>query len=110
MFFGKPRFFLSMAQAREELARDASIRLVDVRGEGEYATGRIPGSVNLPLERLAPAKGVLPDLQARIFVYCLSGARSRMALAQLAGMGYKNVTDIGGILQWTGSIEGTRVV
>lgn len=96
---------LSMAQAAQELHRGAAIRLLDVRTQEEYRGGHIPGSVNVPLDRIADALRLIPDKEARVFVYCLSGGRSHMACGQLARLGYTDVTNIGGISQWPGRIE-----
>ena len=79
--------------------------LVDVRGEDEYAEGHSPGSVNIPLQRLPTKKGLPEDLDTPIFVYCRSGGRSRRAAAFLEKIGYENVKNIGGIMDWTGEIE-----
>ncbi len=107
MFFkSKPAYFsLTMARAAEELQRDSSIRLLDVRTPEEYAGGSIPGSINLPLNQIAQAPKMVADKDARLFVYCRSGARSRNASEALAAMGYTNVTNIGGIIEWPGSLE-----
>lgn len=96
---------LSMSKAAEELAADKAIFLLDVRTEAEFRAGHIPGSVNLPLDRLAQIAQMVPDLDRRLFVYCQSGGRSRAACSKLAKLGYTNITNIGGILSWTGPIE-----
>lgn len=80
--------------------------IVDVRTPEEYAEGHIPGAINIPLDTLGdeqPAE--LPDLDQRIYVYCRSGRRSATATAILAGIGYTDVVDFGGILDWDGEIE-----
>lgn len=80
--------------------------VVDVRTPEEYAEGHIPGAINIPLDTLGdeqPAE--LPDLDQRIYVYCRSGRRSATATAILAGIGYTDVVDFGGILDWDGEIE-----
>lgn len=107
MFFGrKPNFsYVSMPEAQTELSKDPSIRLIDVRTVEEYRAGHIPGSVNVPLDRIYEIERAVPDKSARLFVYCLSGARSRTASSMLASMGYTDVSNIGGITQWTGKIE-----
>ncbi len=109
MLFGrKPGFsYISMPEAQTELSKNSAIRLIDVRTPGEYRAGHIPGSVNVPLDRLGGIVNAAPDKSERLFVYCLSGSRSRSASAQLAAMGYTDVNDIGGISQWTGKIERT---
>lgn len=95
----------TMEDARRELENDRTITLLDVRSQGEYQRGHIPGSINLPVERIAQADAFVPGSASRVFVYCQSGARSRMAAALLSRMGYMDVTDLGGILAWRGKLE-----
>lgn len=78
--------------------------LLDVRTRQEYAAGHIPGSQNLPLNRLEDAQDDYP-LDAPLFVYCHSGARSRQAVCILREMGYNEVYDIGGIDRYSGKQE-----
>ena len=80
--------------------------LLDVRTRPEYAAGRIPHSRNLPLDELSRAAEEIPDHSTPLFVYCLSGARSRQAAAMLQRMGYHSVTNIGGINGYRGVTEG----
>lgn len=95
-----------MRDAQAELAKDRSIVLVDVRNPDEYSSGHIKGSINVPLPYVPT---VLPkkvtDKNARIFVYCLSGARSNQASRWMVSNGYENVVNIGGIASWGGPIE-----
>ncbi len=79
--------------------------LLDVRNPDEYAMGHIPGSVNLPLSEIRAAEDRIPELDTPLFVYCLSGARSSRAVAELQGMGYTNLRNLGGISKWNGEIE-----
>lgn len=75
--------------------------LVDVRTPGEYAQGYIKGAKLVPLDRISyDSENALPDKDAEIFVYCLSGNRSRSAASLLSHAGYTNVTNIGGIATW----------
>lgn len=72
--------------------------LIDVRSPGEYAGGYLDGAVNLPLDQLQAGIGrVAPDLAAPIVLYCASGARSGMACMLLQQMGYRQVSNGGGI-------------
>ena len=107
MFFGKKSGCanLSMDKARLELKNDPSIHLIDVRSPEEYREGHIPGSRNVPVDRINEMETAAPDRDAKLFVYCLSGSRSAYACAYLVRMGYTNVTNIGGITQWSGEIE-----
>ena len=80
---------------------------VDVREPDEYAVGHIPGAKLLPLgEVLSRAAEVLPDKRAPWLVYCRTGRRSADAVQKLARLGYENLYDLGGILNWPYEIEG----
>ena len=80
--------------------------LVDVRNDFEFAQGHIPGSVNLPLSHiLNEAEETFPDKAQPLYVYCQSGARSARAGKLLELLGYENVTDLGGIADYTGPKE-----
>lgn len=79
--------------------------LLDVRSKEEYAAGHIPGSINIPLDRIGETARQIPDKKAVVFVYCLRGARSRRAVRALSKMGYEAVRSIGGINSYTGEIE-----
>ena len=101
MFFNKGTKRISQ-KAAKDIMDERKVTLVDVRTPGEFSQGYITGAMLLPLDRLAidHAKK-LPDKDAEIFVYCLSGNRSRTAVALLSRAGYTNVTDIGGIGTWS---------
>ncbi len=92
---------ISANDAAEMLMNDPAVILVDVRTAEEYAAVRIPGSVLLPLDDInAQAANVLPDKDVTIIVYCRSGNRSQDAASLLAKLGYENVYDMGGIINW----------
>ena len=79
--------------------------LLDVRTREEYSQGHIPGSRNLPLGETGQLAQWAPERSTPLFVYCLSGARSAQATAQLRRMGYEHVTNIGGISGYRGKVE-----
>ncbi len=83
--------------------QDANTFLIDVRTAVEYATGFIPGAINIPYDEITQN---LPtdDTNARIIVYCRSGQRSGIAKAALEELGYARVNDFGGIGRWTGEL------
>ena len=89
-------------QGYEQFKATPGALLLDVRGEDEYAAGHIPGSVNLPMQRLGLVDDIA-DAKTAIFTYCLSGGRSRKAASILKAKGY-TVMDIGGISGWTGRL------
>ena len=76
--------------------------LLDVRTPQEYAEHHIDGSINIPLQVLGTSLAQLPDKNAVIFVHCLSGGRSSVAVSFLQRSGYTNVTNIGGIVDYLG--------
>ncbi len=79
--------------------------LVDVRTQEEYKEGHIPGSKNVPLAMINKISDVVPDKDTPLYVHCLSGARSRQAVAYLGQMGYTNIKNIGGISSYRGAVE-----
>ena len=94
-----------MAQAMENIKKDPSIRLVDVRSAQEYREGHIPGSLSVPLDDLSRVQRLIPEKGAVIYAYCASGARSGMAIGMLKRMGYAEVKNIGGIMSYSGKLE-----
>jgi len=75
--------------------------LLDVRTEEEFREIRIAGAILIPDNEIRiRAAAELPDKSAVILIYCRSGRRSANAAYELIGMGYKNVYDFGGIIDW----------
>jgi len=92
---------LDQSIAYEELLNDNSINLIDVREPSEFATGYIFGAQLIPLNTIeSTIENTLPEKDTKIFVYCRSGNRSAQAAQILANLGYTNVYDIGGIIDW----------
>ena len=79
--------------------------IVDVRRQDEYDEGHIPGAICIPNESITDfMPSQLPDLEQVILVYCRSGRRSKEAAQKLFDMGYTNVFEFGGIIDWTGEV------
>ncbi len=75
--------------------------IVDVREADELDEGYIEGSILVPLSDFDnKAKQLLPNKEAEYLVYCRSGRRSAIAAKRLVELGYKNVLDFGGIIDW----------
>jgi len=92
---------ISAKDAKELLVSDSSVILLDVRTVAENYELRIPGSTLIPLDTLeAKAESLLANKEVKIIVYCRSGNRSKEAADILIGLGYKNVFDLGGIIDW----------
>ncbi len=83
--------------------------LLDVRTEEEYSDGHIPGSKNVPVERIEKVADVITDKNTPVYVYCLRGSRSASAVSAMEKMGYTNAKSIGGIASYKGkTVVGTN--
>lgn len=92
---------ISPKDAKELLAKDKSVILVDVRTAAEYKEGHIANSILVPSETIGQeAATKLSDKASTIIVYCRSGRRSALAAQELISLGYTNVFDLGGIIDW----------
>ena len=97
-------------QAQKVLADNSDGIIVDVRTVDEYEKKHIPHAVNIPLENLREGKfEQIPDKNQTLLLYCWTGRRAQDAAQLLADKGYKNVYEMGGIVDWTGKLEGTEV-
>ena len=75
--------------------------IIDARTEEEFAAGHIANAILIPeYEIAARAEAELPDKEALILVYCRSGRRSKIASEELVKLGYTNVKEFGGIIDW----------
>jgi rhodanese-related sulfurtransferase len=91
-----------------ECDQDGSYIILDVRRADEFAEGHIPGAINIANESIgSEIPGGLPDKNQVIYVYCRSGNRSKQAAEKLAALGYTNIIEFGGILDWKGEITAT---
>ena len=88
-----------------EAQQDPSITLIDVRSPDEYASGHIPGAVNVPILSIGDIAKVVADKGALIYVSCQSGKRSERAIKALKELGYTNLENVGGIDDWDGPVE-----
>jgi len=105
----KPSYnIISAEEAKQMMKGNSDFVLLDVRTEEEYREKRLNGAVLIPYNEIADrAESELPNKDKLIFVYCRTGVRAALAAQLLADMGYTNVYDIGGILDWTyGTVGG----
>ena len=80
--------------------------IVDVRTPDEYKEGHIPNAINIPNETInETVYNKLKDKNQLILIYCRSGSRSRQAAYKMQKLGYTNLVDFGGIMNWKGKIE-----
>lgn len=92
-------------QAKELMDNEKNYIILDVRTKAEYEDGHIKNAISLPNEDIVDdnnlLKNILPDKKQMIFVYCRSGRRATDASIKLAKMGYTNIYNFGGIMNWS---------
>ena len=80
--------------------------ILDTREQDEFDSGHIPGAILIPYTEIEnKAIELLPDKDKLILVYCRSGRRSKIATESLAKLGYTNVKEFGGIIDWPYEVE-----
>ena len=94
-------------EAAKEMMDTQEVIVLDVREQSEYDSGHIPGAVLLPVGSIdeETAAAVIPEKDSTVLVYCRSGNRSKTASSTLAGLGYTNIYEFGGINTWPYEIE-----
>ena len=96
---------ISMEEAKEIMATENNYIILDVRRQDEYSEGHIPGAICIPNESIGTDEiPELPDKDQLILVYCRSGNRSKQAAQKLVQLGYINVVEFGGIMDWDGEV------
>lgn len=94
---------ITMDEAVNMMAQETGYIILDVRRPDEFAAGHIPNAINVPNETIGTAEiPELPDKNQLIMVYCRSGRRSKEASEKLVKLGYTNIVEFGGILDWKG--------
>ena len=92
-------------EAATMMAQETGYIILDVRRSDEFAAGHIPNAINVANETIGTAEiPELPDKNQLIMVYCRSGRRSKEAAEKLVKLGYTNIVEFGGILDWKGEI------
>ena len=97
---------ISMDEAVVMMQDETDYIILDVRRADEFGAGHIPNAINVANEDIGTEEITeLPDKDQLILVYCRSGRRSKEASEKLVALGYTNIVEFGGILDWTGEIE-----
>ena len=92
---------ISGAEAKALMDSESGYIIIDARTQEEYDEGHIPGTILIPEYEIADrAEKELPDKDQLILVYCRSGRRSKIAAEELVKLGYTNVKEFGGIIDW----------
>ena len=97
---------ITTEEAKRIMDSEEGYIILDVRTQEEYDQGHIPGAIVISHEEIAEkAEGVLTDKDQLILVYCRSGRRSKIAAEALVELGYTNIKEFGGIIDWPYEIE-----
>jgi len=100
---------ITAQQAKQMMDQSSGYIILDVRTQQEFAQGHIAGAILIPDTQIAAmAPSAIPVKTTVIFAYCRTGVRAAAASQTLAGMGYTNVYDMGGIVNWPyGTVTGS---
>ena len=97
---------ITAEEAKKIMDTEDGYIILDVRTQEEYDQGHIPGAVLIPdTEIEAKAEEVLTDKDQLLLVYCRSGRRSKLAAEALVELGYTNIKEFGGIIDWPYEVE-----
>ena len=92
---------ISGVEAKALMDSESGYIIIDARTQPEYDEGHIAGAILIPEYEIADrAEKELPDKNQLILVYCRSGRRSKIAAEELVKLGYTNVKEFGGIIDW----------
>ena len=97
---------ITAEEAKQIMDSEEGYIILDVRTQEEYDQGHIPGAIVISHEEIAEkAEEVLTDKDQLILVYCRSGRRSKIAAEALVELGYTNIKEFGGIIDWPYEVE-----
>ena len=97
---------ITAEEAKQIMDTEEGYIILDVRTQEEYNQGHIPGAIVISHEEITEkANEMLPDKDQLILVYCRSGRRSKIAAAALVELGYTNIKEFGGIIDWPYEVE-----
>ena len=97
---------ITAEQAKEIMDSQEGYIILDTRTQEEYDEGHIPGAIVISHDEIKQkAESVLTDKNQLILVYCRSGRRSKLAAEDLVALGYTNIKEFGGIIDWPYEVE-----
>ena len=92
---------ITAQEAKEIMDTEQDYIIIDARTEEEFSEGHIENAILIPEYEIKDrAEKELPDKDALLLVYCRSGRRSKIASEELVNLGYTNVKEFGGIIDW----------
>ena len=97
---------ITAQEAKAIMDSESGYIILDVRTQEEYDSGHIPNAILIPDYEIASrAEAELTDKNQLILVYCRSGRRSKLAAEALVELGYTNIREFGGIIDWPYEVE-----
>ncbi len=97
---------ITAEQAKEIMDSQEGYIILDTRTQEEYDEGHIPGAIVISHDEIKQkAEATLTDKNQLILVYCRSGRRSKLAAEALVELGYTNIKEFGGIIDWPYQVE-----
>lgn len=92
---------ITAEEAKKIMDSEEGYIILDTRTQEEYDEGHIPGAIVIPHDEITDrAEEELPDKDQLLLVYCRSGRRSKLAAEALVKLGYTNIKEFGGIIDW----------
>ena len=93
-------------EAKQIMDSEEGYIILDTRTQEEYDESHIPGAIVIPHDEITDrAEEELPDKDQLLLVYCRSGRRSKLAAEALVELGYTNIKEFGGIIDWPYEVE-----
>lgn len=97
---------ITAQEAKQIMDTQEGYIILDTRAQYEYDESHIPGAIVIPHDEIKDkAEQMLPDKDQLILVYCRSGRRSKLASEDLVDLGYTNIKEFGGIIDWPYEVE-----
>lgn len=97
---------ITAEEAKQIMDTETGYIILDVRTQEEYDESHIPGAIVIPNTEIETrAEQELTDKGQMILVYCRSGRRSKQAAEILVALGYTDIKEFGGIIDWPYEVE-----
>ena len=97
---------ITAQEAKQIMDSEEGHIILDTRTQAEYDEGHIPGAIVISHDEIEEkAEQLLPDKDQLLLVYCRSGRRSKLAAEALVKLGYTNIKEFGGIIDWPYEVE-----
>ena len=97
---------ITAQEAKQIMDTEEGYIILDTRTREEYEEGHIPGAIVISHDEIKEkAEQLLPDKDQLLLVYCRSGRRSKLAAEALVELGYTNIKEFGGIIDWPYEVE-----